>query len=109
MGEVEEDDCPYCAGAEEVEARLADGSTDYIPCPHSCHRIAALDASGAGWVPPGWKLVPEVPTEAMLFKADRCVPPYKRPDLETVRNVWAAMIAAAPTPDHHRLVQGEEG
>ncbi|HEX8555247.1 MAG TPA: hypothetical protein VF695_11115 [Sphingomonas sp.] len=37
---VSEDGCPYCDGVEEVEAVLADGSRDFVPCPHPCHRAA---------------------------------------------------------------------
>lgn len=45
---VEPDDCPYCGGAEEVLAVVADGSQDYIPCPHPCHRLAALASAPVG-------------------------------------------------------------
>jgi len=38
---LNEDECPYCGGMEEVEARVADGTNDYIPCPHPCHRTTA--------------------------------------------------------------------
>lgn len=54
-------------------------------------------------VPPGWKLVPVEPTEAMLtdmHDAVRilCEPDYLSATITNDRDVWAVMLAAAPEP-----------
>lgn len=36
--EWKDEECLYCAGAEEVLVLLPDGSRDYIPCPERRHR-----------------------------------------------------------------------
>jgi hypothetical protein len=57
---------------------------------------------GVSAVPAGWKLVPAEPTEAMLWAgmdADQAFLPSEKGALtDHAETMWAAMLAATPTP-----------
>ena len=67
--------------------------------------IAYIDGRTAGAAPEGWKLVPIEPTPEMIAANGTCdVPEGAQMLADDARATWAAMIAAAPSPQH-----GKEG
>ena len=63
---------------------------------------ALLDAMSAALsapaVPDGWMLVPIEPTPEMVRAAHNCMPPVSRKWHAAIKEKWAAMLAAAPSP-----------
>ena len=57
-----------------------------------------LLAGGAAILPPGWRIVPEEPTEEMLAAGRSAFRSYCLRYMEGHPAVWDAMLSAAPTP-----------
>lgn len=57
------------------------------------HIADALEVPRAKSIPKGWRPVPEKPTDAMLIAVARL-----GTEASVTRNIWKAMLAAAPEP-----------
>jgi hypothetical protein len=123
MADPSQSPCPFCGSAEtfvcECEDETAGCSTFWVECADCAGRgssseykegavqyweKAAAIPVRAYTVPPGWKLVPESPTQGMVDAARQSWVNDQGPKASTLwgseaSDIYKAMLRAAPPPD----------